>query len=206
MIIKIGAKIQAITAVAVIGVTALIGFASFQRYSAITEARALKTRDLVETAYGVLTYFEGEERLGHLSRTAAQSAASAAVKGLRYDGQEYFWIQDLHPRMIVHPKAELIGKDLTTIADPTGKRLFVDVAQLAKGAQAGFVPYLWPKPGADQPVEKISYVKGFEPWGWVIGSGVYADDTLAQMRTGLLNLLGGLLLVIDLTDILDRAE
>ncbi|MGH1574726.1 cache domain-containing protein [Methylobacterium sp. P31] len=198
MALKIGTKIQAITIVAVLGITALIGFASYQRYSTITEARALKTRDLVDTAYGVLAYFEGEERAGHLSRAAAQSAAASAIKGLHYDGQAYFWIQDLQPRMVVHPKAELIGKDLSGIADPTGKHLFVEVADRVKRAGAGFVPYMWPKPGADQPVEKISYVRGFEPWGWVIGSGVYADDTLTQMRPGLVALLGGLLLVVAL--------
>jgi len=196
MVLKIGTKIQAITVVAVIGITALIGFASYQRYSAITEARALKTRDLVDTAYGVLAYFEGEERAGHLSRVAAQKAAASAVSGLHYSGQEYFWLQDAQLRMVMHPKAELIGKDLSGIADPTGKHLFVEVAEQVKRAGAGFVPYMWPKPGADQPVEKISYVRGFEPWGWVIGTGVYADDTMAQMRPGLIALFGGLLLVV----------
>ena len=108
------------------------------------------------------------------------------MKGLHYDGQEYFWIQDAQLRMVVHPKADLIGQDLSGIADPTGKHLFVEVADQVKRTGAGFVPYMWPKPGADQPVEKISYVRGFEPWGWVIGSGVYTDDTLAQMRAGLI--------------------
>ena len=46
----------------------------------------------------------------------------------------------------------------------------------------GFVDYLWPKPGHDQPVAKVSYVKGYAPWGWVVGSGIYVDDLAATQR------------------------
>ncbi|NUR11427.1 MAG: HAMP domain-containing protein, partial [Bradyrhizobium sp.] len=46
----------------------------------------------------------------------------------------------------------------------------------------GFYGYLWPKPGFDQPVGKISYVKGFAPWGWIIGTGIYLDDVDAAFR------------------------
>jgi methyl-accepting chemotaxis protein len=56
---------------------------------------------------------------------------------------------------------------------------FVDVV---KKQGAGFYGYLWPKPGFDQPVGKISYVKGFAPWGWIIGTGIYLDDVDAVFR------------------------
>jgi methyl-accepting chemotaxis protein len=190
MTFAIGTRIQTITLTALIAMTALVGLAAWGLSDAVTDARKLKTRDLVETAHGVLTYFEGQERAGHLSRGEAQKAAAAAVKGLRYGDDQYFWIQDMQPRLIQHPKAELIGKDVSGIADPTGKHLFVDMAEQVKRSGAGFVPYMWSKPGADAPVAKISYVKGFEPWGWIIGSGIYADDTAAQMRSTLLTLLG----------------
>ncbi|MGU3422359.1 cache domain-containing protein [Methylobacterium sp. D54C] len=170
---------------------ALIALAGWDMSQTVTDARELKTRDLVETAQGVLAYFEAEERAGRMTRDAAQQAAVAAVRNLHYAGSEYFWIQDMHPRMVLHPKAELIGKDIGGIVDPAGKHLFVDMVEQVKQSGAGFVPYLWPKPGLDQPVAKISYVRGFAPWGWIIGSGIYADDTAAQMRPTLMRLLGG---------------
>ncbi|MCJ2022783.1 cache domain-containing protein, partial [Methylobacterium sp. J-067] len=191
MTTRIGTRIQAITVTALVGMAALIALATWDLSRAITDARELKTRDLVQTAQGVLTYFEGEERAGRLSRDAAQKAAVAAVRGLRYAGSEYFWIQDMAPRMVFHPKAELIGTDLSAVTDPSGKRFFAEMVEVVKTSGGGSVPYLWLKPGVEQPVAKISYVQGFAPWGWIIGSGIYADDTAAQLQPTLMRLLGG---------------
>ncbi|KNY19158.1 methyl-accepting chemotaxis protein [Methylobacterium sp. ARG-1] len=202
MALRIGTRIQAMTLTALGGMAVLIGLSTWDMSQTVTDARELKTRDLVETAQGVLTYFEGEERAGRMSRDAAQHAAVAAVRGLHYAGSEYFWIQDMQPRMVSHPKTELIGKDIGGIVDPAGKHVFLDVVELVKQSGAGFVPYLWPKPGLDQPVAKISYVRGFAPWGWIIGSGIYADDTAAQMRPTLVRLLGGAAIVAAVIGIL----
>ena len=195
MAFRVGTRLQLITLIALGGMAVLIGLAGWDMSQTVTDAREFKTRDLVETAQGVLAYFEGEERAGRMTRDAAQQAAVAAVRNLHYAGSEYFWIQDMHPRMVLHPKADLIGKDIGGIVDPAGKHLFVDMVEQVKQSGAGFVPYLWPKPGLDQPVAKISYVKGFAPWGWIIGSGIYADDTAAQMRPTLMRLLGGAAIV-----------
>ncbi|WP_298967925.1 cache domain-containing protein [uncultured Methylobacterium sp.] len=176
----IGAKIHAITAAALVGILAVSGICLLSLSDRIEQDRMIKTRHLSEAAYGILVYFEGEERAGRLSREAAQKGATGAVRALRYEGQEYFWINDMHPRMIMHPfKPELDGKDISGNRDPTGKHLFVAFVDEVKANGAGFVGYMWPKPGAEAPVPKISYVRGFQPWGWVIGTGIYADDTAA---------------------------
>jgi methyl-accepting chemotaxis protein len=79
--------------------------------------------------------------------------------------------------MVMHPiKPELDGKDLRDFKDPAGKHLFVEFVEAVKKDGAGSVHYLWPKPGSDQPVPKISYVKEFKPWDWIIGTGIYVDD------------------------------
>jgi methyl-accepting chemotaxis protein len=195
MAFRVGTRLQLITLIALGGLSVLIALAGWDMSQTVTNARELKTRDLVETAQGVLAYFEAEEHAGRMTRDAAQQAAVAAVRNLHYAGSEYFWIQDMHPRMVLHPKADLIGKDIGGIVDPAGKHLFVDMVEQVKQSGAGFVPYLWPKPGLDQPVAKISYVKGFAPWGWIIGSGIYADDTAVQMRPTLMRLLGGAAIV-----------
>lgn len=199
MKLSIGAKIQSITLVALLGLAAVVGLAAYGLHGAIAEARALKTRDLVTTAHGVLAHFEAEERAGRMSRDKAQATAVATVKALRYAGKEYFWINDMQPRMIMHAaKPELDGKDLSELRDPNGKALFRDMVEVVKASGSGYVPYQWAKPGAEQPVDKISYVQGFAPWGWIIGSGVYADDTAAQMRPTMISLLAGLLVTASL--------
>jgi methyl-accepting chemotaxis protein len=175
----------------VVAATALL----FQK-SLMLEDRKIKTRHVVETAYGVLSYFHERQKSGDLSEEQAKQQALAAIKSLRYEKNEYFWINDLQPRVIMHPiKPELDGKDVSGTKDPNGKALFVAFVQVARSQGAGFVDYLWPKPGASDPVPKISYVKLFEPWGWVIGSGIYIDD-VSRLFWQQVARIGGLIAVI----------
>jgi methyl-accepting chemotaxis protein len=146
------------------------------------QTRMNATRQHVEIAYGLLVWAQAQEAAGTVSREQAQHLAIDAVSKLRYDGKEYFWINDMQPRMVMHPiKTELDGKDLSGVKDPNGFHLFNEFVAQVRKAGKGFVAYQWPKPGSDQPVDKISYVQGFEPWGWVIGSGVYTSDIRETM-------------------------
>lgn len=121
------------------------------------------------------------ERAGELSRARAQDDAAAAVRRLRYAGNEYFWINDMQPAMIVHPmKPELEGKQIGDMADPDGVHLFREMVDVVKRFGSGFVGYRWPRPGEDQPVPKVSFVQGVPEWGWVVGSGLYVDDVDVQ--------------------------
>ena len=141
------------------------------------EARQDSTREHVEIAHGVLQWAYARETSGELSRADAQKLAIAAISKMRYSGSEYFWINDMRAYIVMHPiKPELDGQDGSGIKDPTGQAVFKAFADEVAAHGQGFVHYLWPKPGKDQPVEKLSYVKGFEPWGWVLGSGIYIDD------------------------------
>ena len=141
--------------------------------------KELKTKHVVETAHSVINYFYQQVQAGILQDADARKMAVNAVKQLRYEEKDYFWINDQQPRMIMHPyKPELDGKDLSSVKDPEGKYLFNEMVDVVKKNGSGYVSYLWPKPGMDKnkPVEKLSYVKGFTPWGWIIGSGIYIDD------------------------------
>lgn len=155
------------------------------------EDRYTKTRHVVETATTTVQFFYDLHQKGELSEQEAKLLAIAALKGLRYGENDYFWINDMGPVMVMHPfKPELDGKDLSNSQDPNGKRLFVEFVKTVRREGAGFVDYLWPKPGFSDPVPKISYVKGFSPWGWVIGSGIYLDDVAAAFRTEVYGFLG----------------
>ena len=199
MRLGIGAKLHAITLAALVGILAVSGLCLMSLRGQVEQARMVKTRHLAEAAHGVVASFEAEERAGRLSRADAQRGAISAIKAMRYEGQEYFWINDMHPRMIAHPiKPELEGKDLSENKDPTGKRLFMAFVETVKQKGEGFVDYYWPKPGADAPVAKVSYVRGFQPWGWVIGTGIYADDTTAILWDAAKQAGGGIVVVIGL--------
>jgi len=152
-----------------------------QIHSDLYAAKAEKTHQLVDTTSGILTYFHDLETAGKLTREQAQQQAQAAIRGLRYNQTDYFWINDLRPVMIMHPVSQkLEGQDLSSIKDPDGVAIFNEMVAIAKSKGAGAVDYRWPKPGSSDAVAKTSYVKLFEPWGWVLGSGVYIDDMQAE--------------------------
>ena len=155
-----------------------------QIHDDLYQAKAEKTRHVVEAASGVLDYYRQLETAGTLTRDAAQQQALSVVRGLRYEQSDYFWINDLTPVMVMHPtNPKLDGQNLSAIKDPDGFALFNEMVAIAKAKGAGMVDYRWPKPGASTPVQKTSYVKLFEPWGWVIGSGVYIDDMQLEFRS-----------------------
>ena len=104
---------------------------------------------------------------------------------MRYgpESKDYFWINDMQPRLIMHPyRTDLEGKDIAGFTDPSGKHLFVEVVRTVKNSGAGYVDYQWQwKDDPDRIVPKISYVKGFDPWGWIIGTGIYVEDVHTEI-------------------------
>ncbi|MBA1380784.1 methyl-accepting chemotaxis protein [Pseudomonas brassicacearum] len=182
--VSISRRLWLILIVAVVMLFTLGALMLKQIHSDLYQAKVQKTQHVVQTASGVLTYYHGLETAGTLTREAAQKQALSAVRGLRYNQTDYFWINDLTPVMVMHPaNPKLEGQNLSAIRDPNGYALFNEMVAIAKAKGAGMINYLWPKPGAEAPVGKTSYVQLFEPWGWIIGSGVYVDDVQAEFQS-----------------------
>ena len=170
-------RFRFMVAVAATGLLILAAFWLRGLRSSILVEKQEQTENLVAIPYSILTEEYRQEQNGEISRTKAQKRALELIRGMRYQGQNYFWINDMHPAMVMHPlKPELDGRDLTDFKDPSGKALFVESVKVVRANGSGFVSYMWAKPGNDKPVPKLSFVKGFEPWGWVIGTGIYVDD------------------------------
>ncbi len=167
---------------------------------AVMDQKRLMIRELTESAWNILARFAAEEDAGRLSRGQAQAAAVAQIRSLHYgqEGKDYFWINDMHPLMIVHPyRPDLEGRDLSDFADPRGKLIFVEMVDVVRREGAGYVSYMWQwKDDPRRIVPKLSYVKGFSPWGWVIGTGVYTDDVDAEVAAVTSRLQAAALLIL----------
>ena len=175
--LKITTRFTLIAALTLAGLLVLGTVGLINLHRNLLAGRADMARHLVEAAYSVLLEVDADVRAGQMSREAAQKVALATIQAMRFGDNEYFWVNDMHPTMVMHPiRPELNGQDLSDYRDPSGNRLFVAAVNTVKAHGAGFITYLWPKPGVDKPVAKLSYVKGFPPWGWVIGTGIYVDD------------------------------
>ena len=124
-----------------------------------------------------------------------QAAAIKIIDKMRWgiNGKNYFWVQDTALHMIHHPLSQhLNGKSLKDFQDPDGVKLFFEMDRLAKKDGDGFLDYKWPKPGFDTPQDKISYVKLFTPWNWIIGAGVYLESTEKEAQQDALRNIGSI--------------
>lgn len=160
-------------------------------------------RELTETAWSAVEAFERMAESGEITTSEARRRAVEHLRRLRYgpESKDYYWINDMHPRLIMHPyRPDLEGQDISDYADPNGKRLFVAFVDIVKKHGSGYVDYEWQwKDDPDRIVPKISYVKGFDPWGWIIGTGIYIEDVRAEIAALTRNIslisLGILLLI-----------
>jgi methyl-accepting chemotaxis protein len=177
----IGRKIYALISLSFIGVIGIALLDSRELVSSLGQQKQIELRHMTELALGIVKEEYAAVQKSGVAVADAQKRALARVAALRYGNDDYFWVNDMQPRMVMHPmKPEMNGTDISTFKDPNGKALFVDMVSVVKKDGSGFVPYEWPKPGFDKPQPKLSHVVGFAPWDWVIGTGVYIDDLRAQ--------------------------
>lgn len=181
--LRFGPKALLITLAFVLPLLGLLGWRIEDQYAQSLQTRMAAIRQHVEIARGVLEWAQSQESQGHMTREQAQQVAAQLVGQLRYDHDQYFWINDLQMRMVMHPtKPALNGTDVSDMKDPNGFPMFKAFVDVAQKDGHGFVKYQWPKPGNEQPLDKVSYVTGFKPWGWVIGSGSYIDDIYQELK------------------------
>ena len=177
----VGRKIYALICLSFIGLLGATFLESRELASSLDQQKQIELRHLGDLALGIIKEEHAAVQKSGVSDADAQKRAMARIGTLRYGNNDYFWINDMHPKMVMHPiRAEMNGNDLSTYKDPNGNLLFVDFVNTVKKSGSGFVPYEWPKPGFDKPQPKLSYVVGFAPWNWVVGTGVYIDDLKAQ--------------------------
>jgi len=92
------------------------------------------------------------------------------------DGQNYFWVNNLQGRMLMHPtNPQMENQLVTNLRDADGKAIFVEFIGKCLESGGGFVDYLWPNPDGQAPVPKTSLVQLFKPFGWVVGTGLYLE-------------------------------
>src|SRR5450830_1373470 len=185
--LSISRRLQLLIANAVIGILLLTGLFLASEKNMILEERQANVQQTVETAEKIIAHYYDLASQHQMSEADAKRAAMETVKALRYGDNGYFWINDMQPVMLMHPiMPELDGKNLADFKDPNGTLLYMEMLDVVKTKGAGFVFYAWTKPGSTAPVPKVSYAKGFAPWGWIIASGVYIDSVDAAFHSRML--------------------
>ncbi|WP_299819436.1 methyl-accepting chemotaxis protein [uncultured Roseibium sp.] len=144
-------------------------------YSAMYDERLAKIEEIAEGAVSIAAHFQSLEQSGAMSREDAQTAAKVAIGAIRYEGDNYVFAYDYQGIALIHPKPSIVGTDMMGFADKTGVKIVAELISEAK-AGGGSLTYYWPRANSEIALEKVGWGAGFQPWNWMIGTGVYVDD------------------------------
>jgi methyl-accepting chemotaxis protein len=182
--------IVAVASVALLAFTSLLNIKEELRKAEITKAT-----HLVEVAHDIMAHYHARQMRGELTEADARRAALEALRGLRYQGNEYFWVNDMNNIMIMHPMApQTEGMDLTAVQSSDGQpNVILEMVRKARAQGTAYQEYTWTRPGGnpgeDKGVGKIAAFKHFQPWDYMVGTGVFIEDMQNTFMTEVARLM-----------------
>lgn len=189
------------TALMALGIVAMAVISARMQYTDLTQTRREGLKSQIEMAMEVVDRYAHSVKVGELDQETAKKRALWTLSAMQArGGVDYIYVTDQTPVMLMHPiRPDLNGKPVSDVTSPDGKRIFPAFVAAAQ-AGGGFVDYVWAKPGKKDPVQKTSYATLYKPWGWVIGTGVYLDDTRSQALTftGIVAFAGAALVLLNI--------
>ena len=175
--LRISSRLLLMLGLAVIATILMFMFALLSIEGLLLKDKQDKLTSLADTGEKVIAQYYEQSKRGVMSEVDAKAAAIAALDGLRYSGNEYFWTIDREGVMVQHAFAKkLVGTNVLGIKDPNGVKLFQLMVTGTKDSEYALIKYMWNKPNTTEPSPKMSVVKRFEPWDWIVGTGIYVDD------------------------------
>jgi len=187
---KISTKLLLIVITSILGI-ATVGFlGSLTISDTLYKSRQDSLKNVIETSVSVVDHYYTLSQSGKMSEENAKVAALGALEAIRYNGTDYLWVNDLDTIVLMHPIVkDFVGKAQNNFQDSYGRYLYREIVDIAKRDGQGSLTYHWPKPDSDEPIEKVSYVELFKPWGWVLGTGLYVDDVREAQSANMLKTL-----------------
>lgn len=195
--LSVAGKIMMLAVLTVVSVVVVAGGILFGQYRQMHADRIEMVRAVVDSAVGVLGQLDRRVKAGELTRDEAMARFRDVVAGVRFNGgQDYLFVYDMQGLTLAHPiKPEMVGTSMMGVKDPAGRSIVEDMLKAIRAAGEVEYEYLWPKPGAEEPVGKVAFARGFAPWDMFVGSGVYVDDLNAEF-TQRATVVGGVVLAV----------
>ena len=179
--IKISTRLLIMLLLSLIATVVMFMFALSSVHNLLMQEKQAQLASLTDVAVSIVNDFHQIAQSGELTEDEAKQQALKALDKMRYAGNEYYFTIDRQGQMIQHAFAKkLVNTNVLSLKDPNGVQLFQQMLTLTQVQESAPLEYMWNKPEATSPSPKLSVVKRFQPWGWVIGTGVYIDDINAQ--------------------------
>ncbi len=152
-------------------------YADIERFrTTALDRRKASLQDVAAPLGVTLDALRVEVANGTLTLEQAQARALQLLKEVRFANNDYFFTYNRDLVAISHPDERFEGRDLSDMQDPDGVYVLREIRDVALNQGSGFVSYRWERLDGAEPSPKLGYVFHYEPWDWIIGTGVYIDD------------------------------
>ncbi|ASU38572.1 hypothetical protein hmeg3_09870 [Herbaspirillum sp. meg3] len=181
-----------------VGLLVLAAWSALNTRQNMINEREAGLKRVVETAEGILKSYAAEVAAGKTTVEDAKKNALARIAAMRYDNDNYIFVFDSKPVVLMHPtNKSVVGKNVSDRKDSDGKLYYVEMVKVGKAQQRGFVNYMGRLPGADDTnrTQKVSYLIYYEPWDWLLVSGVFLNDVESDFYQNLMKLAAILIVV-----------
>lgn len=179
--VKISTRLFIMLGLSIVATIFMFLFALISIDELLLAEKEAKLSSLADVGEKVISRYYQSAQTGDMTEEEAKQGAILALDELRYAGKEYYWTIDINGVMIQHAFAKkLIGTNVLGIKDPNGVKLFELMVSGTERKEYALIEYMWNRPNATDPSPKMSVVKRFKPWGWIVGTGMYVDDINTQ--------------------------
>ncbi len=156
------------------------------------ERRKESLRDVAAPLVTSLDQFAAAAVDGELTTAQAQSRSLAMLKDVRFGNDDFFFTYDLDLNAIAHPDERIQGRNFTDVQDASGRYFVREAREIVLKQGSGYIDYRWERLDGELPSPKVGYVFLYEPWDWLIGTGVYLDDIEAEVQRRQVEIVSGL--------------
>lgn len=180
--ISIRIKLLIINLIFIIALIPVVGVSVEKIREHMIEDRVAKLRNIVELAVGYADALHQQAQTGAITEDEAKQRWYSAIDSFWYENhKEYMFVYDETGTAIRQPaRPEMAGKNMIDLKDVNGVPLIADLIKVAKQG-GGTVSYFWPKAGESEAQPKLSWASYYQPWGYMIGTGIYINDVDAMV-------------------------
>ncbi|MBB3952035.1 methyl-accepting chemotaxis protein [Aureimonas jatrophae] len=188
MRLTIGRKLTLLTTFALLVLAGVAIFGLTTISSQMWRDRQALVQSQVDSSVAIAKALQARVEAGALSAEDAKAQAREAIRAMRYNGSDYVFVYNSAGVRQVYYKAAEEGQNVWEKTDPNGVKLTQEMITRAKDG-GGFTQYATTRIGEDALVSKLSYSTYLPEWDWIVASGVYTDDIVAEVREQVIAML-----------------
>jgi len=147
---------------------------AWQRRAEMMDDRKVELRHVLDMAEGIVRGGKLRVREG-VPLAEAKRDVARQLSQMRYGEDGYVGAFGDNYDLLVHPDPKLVGTNVRATRDSQGQPLFENLYAQGK-AGGGYVRYLFPRPGSEDSLPKLTYAAYDAEWGWLMFTGLYVDD------------------------------